>query len=128
MKRSQMKAAVLEMWGFVATPTWREQKAEQVIGLIEQAGLGWEPEEERWPELGAVVEAGQVFLDWTGPGPGLSAEAFARIARCWNARRPGGEMENRLRELQGRLAGEGIEACVAFDMIQAALRLGVEEE
>jgi hypothetical protein len=120
MKRSEMIEGLFDAV-FRSSSLGREscrKIAEHQIALIEQAGVAWDPEEPEWPELffacGTLGSGGKL----------LTAEQGIRIANAWNARRPGGEMERRLRVIAETI-GEGVSGRLQRE-IEAALLLGVE--
>lgn len=130
IKRSEMKAKLLEPWATYQHGGAAEAYAERILAEMEEAGLTWEPEAPEWPGLVVVGTRGGCMLGARG---GLTDDEKERIARAWNARRPGGEMDKRLRSLVGHLikADEGGEMLTVPDItdrIEAALRLGVEGE
>lgn len=124
MKKSEMKVRLTEQLQGVR---FAGALAESQLTLMEEAGITWDPEEPGWPELEMVrTNGGTAILDAVGPG--MSDADAERIARAWNARRPGGEMEARLLDVVRRLADRfGHAADDTLAAMEGALHLGVDD-
>lgn len=123
MKKSEIERQLM---------SFGQDYAKHALGLMDAAGTPWDPEDEVWPELlalnvfdgrGVGIKKGRGALATVCLDESREGTLANRIARAWNARRPGGEMEKRLKKVRDSYP----EGSAGYEEIDDALRLGVEE-
>lgn len=132
MKKSEYERARTEHWSSV----YRLQEGVSItmviandVAAVEALGVEWEPEEVEWPELRTGMRQLGGHALFPIHGGGMEPDVAERVVNAWNARRPGGSMEWRLRDLVKEFCRPSVspKSLWAARCIEHALRLGVEE-